>query len=198
MRRRPVLIAILLVALVGAAVGAAHDAVASFGIRAAVGALGYDLSSERMRVGASSLSIVAAVVRNHAGEPVLSADRVDVAFSLRDLLPGSAHRFGLHAVDVQRPRLTLIHHADGTYNVALPGGGGAPARPATTPIDVHVRERDGEIALLDRFVEPNRERRESLTGVNVDAILAPADPAYYRVDAALQDGARTYPLHGRA
>jgi autotransporter translocation and assembly factor TamB len=196
--RRPLLIAVLVGALLVGAVAVTHDAVAGFGIRAAVGALGYELSSQRMRVGASSLSIVAPVVRNHSGEPVLSADRLDVAFSLRDLLPGSSHRFGLHAVDLQRPRLTLIHHADGTYNVALPGGSGAPARPDNTPIAVRVRVRDGEVALLDRFVEPNRERRESLTGVNVDAVLAPTDPAYYRVDATLQDGARTYPIRGRA
>ena len=196
--RRPVLIAVLAATLAVAAVGVAHDAVAGFGIRAAVGALGYDLSSQRMRVGTSSLSIVAPVVRNRSGEPVLTADRLDVAFSVRDLLPGSAHRFGLRAIDIERPHLTLIHHADGTYNVALPGAGGAPARPDNTPIDLRVRVRDGEIALLDRFVEPNRERRESVTGVNVDAVLAPHDPAYYRVDATLQDGARTYPIRGRA
>jgi autotransporter translocation and assembly factor TamB len=195
--RRPLLIAVLAAILVVAVVAAAHDAVAGLGIRAAVGALGYDLSAQRMRVGTSSLSIVAPVVRNRAGEPVLSADRLDVAFSLRALLPGSTHRFGLESVDLQRPRLTLIHHADGTYNVALPGASGAPARPDNTPVDVRVRVRDGEVALLDRFVEPNRERRESLTGVNVDARLAPTDPAYYRVDATLQDGARTYPIRGR-
>jgi autotransporter translocation and assembly factor TamB len=195
--RRPVLIALLAAIVLIAGLAAAHDAVAAFGIRAAVGALGYDLTAQRIRVGASSLSLVAPVVRNRAGEPVLSADRLDVAFSLRDLLPRSAHRFGLHAVDLERPHLTLIHHADGTYNVALPGASGAPARPDMTPVDVHVRVRGGEIALLDRFVEPNRERRESLTAVNVDAILAPTDPAYYHVDATLQDGARTYPLRGR-
>ena len=196
--RRLLLIAVLVTLGLVAGVAAGHDAVAAFGIRAAAGALGYDLSAQRIRVGTSSLSLVAPVVRNRAGEPVLSADRLDVAFSLRDLLPRSAHRFGLHAVDLERPHLTLIHHADGTYNVALPGASGAPARPDQTPVDVRVRVRDGDVALLDRFVEPNRERRESLTGVNVDAVLAPSDPAYYRVDAALQDGARSYPIRGRA
>jgi TamB, inner membrane protein subunit of TAM complex len=199
MRRRRVLIAVsaLVVAMI-AVVVLAHDAVAGFGLRAAVGALGYDLAAQRTRLTRTSLSMAGVDVRNHAGEPVLTADRLDVQFSLRDLLPGSSHRFGLRAVDLQRPHVTLIHHADGTYNVALPGAGGAPARPDKTPFDVRVRVRDGEVALVDRFIVPNHERRESLTGLTVDAVLAPADPAYYRVDAVLQDGARTYPIRGRA
>ncbi|MDB5029232.1 MAG: hypothetical protein JWO66_2921, partial [Candidatus Eremiobacteraeota bacterium] len=196
--RRAVPIAVCAFAAAAAiAVAAWHDAVAAFGLRAAVGALGYDLTAERLRMNASSLSMAGLVVRNRAGEPVLIADRLDVEYSLRALLPGSKHRFGLRAVDVQRPRLTLIHHADGTYNVALPGGG-PPARPDTTPLDVRVRVRGGEVALIDRFIVPDRERRESLTGVTVDAVLAPSDPAYYRVDAVLQDGSRGYPIRGRA
>ena len=136
--------------------------------------LGYDLGAERTRASASSLSMAGIVVRNRAGEPVLTADRLDVAFSLRDLLPASTHRFGLRAVDLQRPHVTLIHHADGTYNVALPGGGGAPARPDNTPLDVRVRVRDGEVALIDRFIVPEpraarvADRRERRRGSRAD------------------------------
>ncbi|HEX3551456.1 MAG TPA: hypothetical protein VHT53_13815, partial [Candidatus Elarobacter sp.] len=175
-----------------------HDAVVATGLRVAAGAFGYGLSAQRTHASASSLSLAGVNVTNRAGEPVLAADRIDVEYSLRDLLPGSRHRFGLRAVDVERPRLTLIHHADGTYNVALPGASGPPPRPDNTPIDVRVRVRDGVVALIDRFTVPNRERRESLTGLNVDADLAPSDPAYYRVDATLQDGSRGYPIAGRA
>jgi hypothetical protein len=192
------LIAACAVALAAAGAASAHDQLAGAGIRAAVGAFGYDFSAQSTRVTPSSLSVVAPIVRNRQGEPVLSADRLDVQFSLRDLLPGGRRRFGLRAVDLQRPQLTLIHHADGTYNVALPGGSGPPPRPDNTPLDVRVRVRDGQIALIDRFVVPNQERRESVTAVNVDAILAPTDPSYYRVDGILQDGTRSYPIRGRA
>ncbi len=197
-RRRVLLIVAALVVLIVGAGVAAHDAVASFGVHRAVAALGYDLSESRLSLGTNSLSLVAPVVRNRAGEPVFSADRLDVDFSLRDLLPGSKARFGLRAIDLERPTLTLIHHADGTYNVALPGQSGPPARPDTTPIDLRLRVRDGTVALIDRFVVPGRERVESLTGVRADAVLSPADPAYYRFDADLQDGARRYPIAGRA
>ncbi len=197
-RLRPALAACAAVVVVIAAAAAAHDAVVAGGLRFAAGTLGYDLHAERTHATASELALTGVTVTNRAGEPVLAAERVDVVYSLRDLLPGSRHRFGLRAVDIEHPRVTLIHHADGTYNVALPSGGGPPARPDQTPIDVRVRVRDGQVALIDRFIVPNRERRESLTGVNVDAALAPSDPAYYRVDAVLQDGARRYPIVGRA
>ncbi len=196
-RRALAIAAVVLVVLVGIGV-AAHDALAAFGVHRAVAALGYDLSESRLSLGRDSLSLVAPVIRNNAGEPVFAADRLDVRFSLRDLLPGSKARFGLRAVDLERPTLTLIHHADGTYNIALPGTKGPPARPDTTPIDLRLRVRNGTIALIDRFVVPNHERIESLTGVRADAVLSPADPAYYRFDADLQDGARRYPIAGRA
>ena len=197
-RRRLLLIATGAVALAAAGAASAHDQLAGAGLRAAVGTFGYDLRAQSTHVTTHSLSLVAPVVLNRQGEPVLSADRLDVEFSLRDLLPGGKRRFGLRAIDVQRPLLTLIHHADGTYNVALPGGSGPPPRPDNTPLDVRVRVRDGRIALIDRFVVRNQERRESVNGVNVDAVLAPTDPAYYRVDGVLQDGARRYPISGRA
>ncbi|MEA2665036.1 MAG: translocation and assembly module TamB [Candidatus Eremiobacteraeota bacterium] len=196
-RRVLAIVAALVIVLVGVGV-AAHDALASFGVHRAVAALGYDLRESKLTLGRDSLALVAPVVRNKTGEPVFSADRLDVRFSLRDLLPGSKARFGLHAIDLQRPTLTLIHHADGTYNVALPGQKGPPARPDTTPIDLRLRVRNGTIALIDRFIVPNRERIESLTSVRADAVLSPADPAYYRFDADLQDGARRYPIAGRA
>lgn len=197
-RRRTLIAAVIAVFALAASAFAAREALVTYGVRAAVGTLGYQLDAQRIRLTTSSLEMLAPDVRNHAGEPVFRAARVDVGFSLRDLLPGSHHRFGLTAVDVQRPYLTLIHHADGTYNVALPGVAGPPARPDATPIDLRARVRDGTVALIDRFVVPNQERRESLTGVRVDAVLSPHDPAYYRIDAALEDGARSYPLIGRA
>ncbi|HYZ16562.1 MAG TPA: hypothetical protein VE591_09185, partial [Candidatus Acidoferrum sp.] len=196
-KRRALLVtAIVVVTLVAAAV-AARDLVVAYVLRGAVSMLGYQLDAARVRVTASSLDLLAPAIRNRAGEPVFDAARVDVRFSLRDLLPGSRHRFGLTAVDLEKPVLTLIHHADGSYNVALPGASGPPARPDTTPIDVRLRVRDGVVALVDRFIVPNQERRESLTNLRVDAVLAPHDPAYYRIDADLQDGARRYPLAGR-
>ncbi|MDB5042590.1 MAG: hypothetical protein JWN27_3316 [Candidatus Eremiobacteraeota bacterium] len=193
--RRALFASALVVALVVFIV-AAHEAVAAFAVRAALFTMGYRLEARRVYVTPSSIELLEPVVDTVAGEPLFTAARVDVGFSLRDLLPGSRHRFGLTAVDLERPVLTLIHQADGSYNVALPGPSAA-ARPDATPIDLRLRVRNGTVALVDRFVEKNRERRESLVAIRVDAVLQPRDPAYYRVDAMLHDGARRYPISGR-
>jgi len=194
-RRAPFAVALAVVVL-AAFIVAAHEAVAAFAVRAAVSTMGYRLEARRIRVTPSSIELLEPVVDTATGEPLFSAARVDVGFSLRDLLPGSRHRFGLTAVDLERPQLTLIHHADGSYNVSPPGASAA-ARPDATPIDLRLRVRNGTIALIDRFVEKNRERRESLVAIRVDAVLQPRDPAYYRVDGMLHDGARRYPISGR-
>ncbi len=198
MKRRWLVPAVLGTALaVGGGVALAHDAVAAYAVNAVAQGMGYRVSEVRLTLGVRSLSLLAPVVTNARGEPVFAADRVDVAYSLRDLLPGGRRRFGLTAVDVERPRVTLIHEADGGYNVAPPPAGAA-QRPDNTPLDVRIRVRDGQIAFVDRFVVPGQERRESLVGVRADAVLAPTDPAYYRIDATLVDAGRRYPIAGRA
>jgi autotransporter translocation and assembly factor TamB len=195
--RRPLALVALVVAAIAGIVLAAHDAVASFAIRTVAGRLGYALETRSLHLGASELTLVDPVVTGKGGEPVFRADRVAVSFSLRDLLPGGHRLYGLRAVDVSRPQVTLIHNQDGTYNVALPSAGG-PSRPSTTPLDVRVRVSDGTVAFVDRFIDPGHERRQSLVGLNVDAVLAPTDPSYYRVDATLEDGSGHYPIVGRA
>ena len=45
------------------------------------------------------------------GYPVLDARRLDVTYSLRDLLPGSTHRFGLTGVSVDGAKLTVVPFA---------------------------------------------------------------------------------------
>ncbi len=182
---------------IAAGLALARDAVAAYAVNAVARGMGYRVSETKLTLGTQTLSLIAPVVTNARGEPVFAADRVDIAYSLRDLLPGGRRRFGLTAVDLERPRVTLIHEADGTYNVAPPPAGAA-QRPDNTPLDVRMRVRDGQIAFVDRFVVPGQERRESLVGVSADAVLAPTDPSYYRVDATLVDAGRRYPIAGRA
>ena len=196
-RRLGLAILILVFAGLAGAVALAHDAVAGWAIARVAHGMGYDVREARLSLGTRSLSLVDPVVTTTRGEPVFAADRVDVAYSLRDLLPGGRRKFGLRAVDLQRPRVTLIHEADGSYNVTPPPAGAA-QRPDKTPLDVRVRVRDGEITFVDRFVVPGRERRESVVAVRADAILAPTDPAYYRIDGTLVDNGRRYPIAGRA
>ena len=54
------------------------------------------------------------------GVPLLAATSIDVRYSLRDLLPGSVHRFGSVGVDVRDAKLTIVRFTDGTYNLIVP------------------------------------------------------------------------------
>jgi hypothetical protein len=129
---------------------------------------------------------------SRAGEPVLRARTADVAFSLPDLLPGSKHRFGLLGVTIDRPAITIIHHADGTYNLVLPGAGGTPGRPVpfanAIPLALTVRIRDGSAALIDRYRYYSSSRMQQISGVNVDATIDTGGSTTYTVTGNLQDG----------
>src|SRR5579884_1014188 len=53
----------------------------------------------------------------HHGEQLAYLPRVDVTYNLHDFLPGSTHRYGLRAITVYHPQITVVHNPDGTYNL---------------------------------------------------------------------------------
>jgi autotransporter translocation and assembly factor TamB len=175
-----------------------HDALAAVIIRGVAGGMGYDVRFGHLQVGLTAATAMDANVTNRTGEPVFAAGRIDVQYALRYVLPGSGRRrFGISALDIQRPTLTLIHHADGTYNVTLPPNIAA-AKPDTTPIDLRVRVRDGSVVLLDRFVVPGQERRQRIVGLAADAALVPHAHSFYNVRFDLDDGRALHPVEGKA
>jgi autotransporter translocation and assembly factor TamB len=188
--------AILVVALLAAAVF--HDAIIAAAIRGVAASYGYRVAFARLHTGLDAAEATGIDVTNRAGEPVFEASRIALRYSLRDLLPGSRHRFGLTAIDVERPKLVLIHHADGTYNVSLPAGSRASSKPDTTPIDLRARIRDGSVLLVDRFVEPGHERRQRIVGLALDARLGPDVHSFYNARFDLDDGHTLYPVVGKA
>ena len=198
MRRVALFGAAAIVAVALLVVIVAHDALVATVIRSVAASMGYRISFQRVQTGLAAAEITGIDVTNRAGEPVFDASRIALRYSLRDLLPGSRHRFGLSALDVERPKLVLIHHADGSYNVALPAASQTPAKPDTTPIDLRARVRDGSVLLIDRFVDPGRERRQRIVGLAVDARLAPHTHSFYNARFDLDDGRALHPVIGKA
>jgi autotransporter translocation and assembly factor TamB len=175
-----------------------HDALAGAILRGVASAAGYTVRFDRLQVGLDAATAMGANVTNRAGEPVFDAGRIDVRYSIRNVLPGSnRRRFGISALDIQRPTLTLIHHADGTYNIALPATP-AGAKPDTSPIDLRLRIRDGSVVLLDRFVVPGQERRQRIVGLAADAAIAPHAHSFYNVRLDLDDGHALHRVIGKA
>ena len=98
---------------------------------------GYAVRVDRMHVGWSAAAFWGVRMRRD-GLPVLDADYVALHYSLRDLLPGSTHRFGLLGAELSGARVTLTRFRDGTFNLSLPQSGPAvPLPERTNPVPLH-------------------------------------------------------------
>ncbi|HZZ64667.1 MAG TPA: translocation/assembly module TamB domain-containing protein, partial [Candidatus Baltobacteraceae bacterium] len=183
-------IAALVIIVVAVMLGAFHNAVARFACTT-IGSLvsGYQIRLGEVRLNAVHGAFVDVHVRR-GPDPVLDARRIDVYYSLRDLLPGSKHRFGLHAVTIDGPRVTIVHHENGTYNVSVPGGGAPSRRPAltnTVPLDFTLRVRGASARLIDQYRYYEASRYQSIDHIDANITVASANVSKYLVTGLLQD-----------
>ncbi len=190
-------LAVLVVVAAGIVIGFRNTAALGT-VQSVARSYGYDVNARTFDVGPDRLRASDLRVRNRAGEPVLDARSVDVAYSLRDLLPGGKRLFGLRSVTIVAPHVTVIHHADGTYNITVPQAAPNRSTSAGPPLDVRLNVADGSVDLIDRFVVPQHERHERLTHVHADGMLSPASGSYYHAGAQLEAGSGRYPIVGNA
>ena len=198
MRRFQIVLAGVVAALVVvvAVVCFAHNAVAKGIVEAFVRSYGYRVSFEGFDLGLRDAKITNIRVQNLAGEPVLTADRVFLRYSLTDFVRDK-RRFGLENVTIQRPYITLIHHADGTYNVksiSLPRG----PQKQQAPLWMRFKLQDGTVAMIDDYSIAPKTRREQLIGISADADLAPNRRSSYSARLAVSVDGRQYPVSGYA
>ncbi len=115
----------------------------------------------------------------------LDADRIDLYYNLRDLLPGSKHRFGFRGVTIARPQLTIVHHKDGSYNISRgrPSGNVAPGqtRTAGTPLDYFARMRDGSAKLIDQYTYYKEARVQTVRHINAVLSVKSDESTHYVV-----------------
>jgi hypothetical protein len=97
-------------------------------------------------------------IASFRNEPIAEIPRLDVAYDLRDLLPGGRRRFGIKDVEIDSPHLTIVRRPDGSYNVPIPKfqANGATAGP---PLVAHVRLRDGSLDVIDESPLALRDQR---------------------------------------
>jgi hypothetical protein len=128
--RKRVAIGIVL-ALLAIFIAVERHAVVRFALAHAIGlATGYSVSIADQRIGASHAALID-VKFSQGRRPVFAARRIDVYYSLRDLLPGSTRRFGLVGVVVDHPYVDIVKYADGSYDIPLPSA--RPSLPALAP-----------------------------------------------------------------
>jgi hypothetical protein len=188
-KRLPSAIAALIVIVV-VVVAVFHNAAARLALSTIASlATGYGIRIGDVRLEAQHGALVDVHV-SRAGQPVLDADRIDIYYNLRDLLPGSRHRFGLLGVTIDHPQLTLIHNENGTYNIAIPAavsGGTRPATPNNVPLNFNLRVRNAEASLIDQYRYYKESRLQRVDGINADVSIDTANATSYLVTGTLQD-----------
>jgi autotransporter translocation and assembly factor TamB len=141
------------------------------------------------------------------GDPLLDVQTIRVEYSLRDLLPGSSHRFGLRAIEIDRPVFTFERYADGSYNLAL--GGAAPQPPPLrfdqVPLAFTLRVHDGAIALRAPHALDPQARKIDVRDLQLDATVNTATRTHYLLTGSFAaapfsvrgtiDATRGYAMH---
>lgn len=152
-------------------------------------ATGYDVQTQDLRLESHHGALVGVHVSRN-GQTVLDARRIDIYYDLRDLLPGSKHRFGLRAITVDRPQITIVHNGNGTYNIAIPKAvSGGTRRPGANnvPLNFTVRVRDASASLNDEYRYYKASSRQRVDGINLDMSINSAVKTHYKATGVLED-----------
>jgi autotransporter translocation and assembly factor TamB len=145
-------------------------------------ATGYGVAFDGLDAGAER-TVVRGLRVTRGGDPVLDAERVEVAYDLHGLLPGASPRYGLRSVLLVHPWLRLVRHADGTFNVGGPAArpSGGPGGSSDPPWRFAAHIRGGRVTLLDpRRVLPEA-RALSLGGLEADVRYDGSARSTYRL-----------------
>ncbi|HTU69064.1 MAG TPA: translocation/assembly module TamB domain-containing protein [Candidatus Baltobacteraceae bacterium] len=194
MRRRAALAVLAIVLIAIGVLAADRGPVLAWALPRALSlATGAQVTIGRIAIG-SDRAILQDVDARKNGASLAHVARVQIDYSLRDLLPGSRHRYGLHAIELDRPVFTLIR-TNGAYNLPLPSSTAphapaAPHWPNRVPIAFTVRVRDGAIALREpRALDP-QARAIDVRDLNLDATIDGAARTHYRLTGAFAGAVR--------
>jgi hypothetical protein len=183
----------------------AHHAITSFVLARVIGlATGTSVHFDDVQLGATRTTFTNLHLRV-GDDPLLDVQRASVAYHLRDLLPGGARAFGLVAIDLEHPVVSLVRHRDGSTNLArvLPSGGSA-GPSGGPPLQLGAQVRDGEIRVLDEApLEPDLAA-QSIVAVDVTAQVDTAARTTVHASASLIGRTtqtaplRAYPIAARS
>ncbi|MGB6521312.1 MAG: hypothetical protein WBE83_06045, partial [Candidatus Cybelea sp.] len=167
--------------VLGLAVAKRHELLRG-ALVAGAGLAGYQLRIGGLHVDRDE-AVIAGLSVARASQPLLRAKRIAVRYSLRDLFPGSRHRFGLVDVDAAGIKLTLTRFRNGSFDIALPGAGPPPAGPQpvnAVPLRFHARVRDVQVELREPTAFDQSARTIRINGINGEASVDSAAVTSYR------------------
>ncbi|MGA8534018.1 MAG: translocation/assembly module TamB domain-containing protein [Candidatus Tumulicola sp.] len=162
-------------------------------------ASGYGVTIGEQRIGFDR-AVLSDVHVSRAGEPLLDARRIDVRYSLRDLLPGSTHRFGLVALDIAGAKVTIVRFRDGSYNIIAPSNrrglpeASVPQRVDPVPIRFALRVHEASLELREPQAYDASAKTIDVEKFNVDASIDTARRTHYTAAGAFVGKARPAPF----
>jgi autotransporter translocation and assembly factor TamB len=171
--------------LLGLVAARRHEAV-RFVIEQAAGLAGYGVRIADQRIGTRGMGFYGIRV-TRAGEPLLDAREITVRYDLRDLLPGSTHRFGLRSIAVDGAKLTVVRFPDGSYNIALPQPPPGPPQPQPVdrvPIALRLSLHNVQLELREPKAFDPSAKRILIRDFNAEASIDTARVTRYRAGGA--------------
>src|SRR5215469_3713756 len=137
-------------------------------------ASGYTVVLADQKIGSDGIRLLDVHV-SHGEYPLLDAKELYVHYSLRDLLPGSTHRYGLTGISITDAKLTVVKFKDGTYNFIIPSGGASgPAIPGSgnpVPIRFGLTMHDAALELREPQAYEVSAKSVTVHDFNVDATI---------------------------
>ena len=156
---------------------------------------GVNLSFGHLNVHAGRLLATAVRVENTAGEPIAEVGKVELRYSLRDLLPGGSRAFGLSGFDIEDAHVTVIRHKDGTFNIPIPKRRAAQP-PSSAPFVFDGRLRNISIDVYDGAQGVPAARHLMAKLAYADMHVATNARSRYRAALTYVQDGQAFPVEG--
>ncbi len=185
MRKRFAIGLLAAAAVVGIVIAQRHELL-RFAVQVVPRVAGYAVTAGAVSIG-DGTAVLQDVAVDRGSTPVLRARRIAVRYSLRELLPGSRHRFGLLGIDVSDATVTLTRYRDGSFNVSIPGGPAVtPSRVNPVPMAFSVRVRGLRFELREPAAYDESARSVRIGGISVEGKIDTAAVTKYHVSGAFE------------
>jgi autotransporter translocation and assembly factor TamB len=191
--RRVALLGIGILVLLGIGIFAFRGPLARAGIGIVGRLAGYDVRYDTLTNAGGRLSVTDVSARAIGRAPLFHADRIDVAYSLRHLF-GGPYLYGISAVEIDRPELTVVRGKDGTYNFTLPASSGSPSKGPPPIPKIRLVIRDGAAGLTDETRIFAHSRKLALRDLQANAEVDPKSVSRIAVTFALAEDGGTFPI----
>ena len=189
-------IAVGTIGIAALVIAIAHGPIIATGISAAARLAGYNVRYDGLTFTGGHVVIAHPDVSSLGGEPVLTAQTLDIAYDIRTLGRGP-HFYGISGIEIDRPKLTIIHHRDGSYNLNVPQPNpGTTSAPFVLP-QIHIVVRDGSLGILDDTRIFRHSRRFAFGAVQIDANVDPHALSQFVFATTLTEEGGRFPIAGR-